>query len=328
MNKGKIDYDIGGNLKDFRRYCIKIYLDYDLGMMDLRINIVLGILCLFLGCQSFSYEINGNNVTQTQNGGTRIELSNPMHLNSGASIGSAKPEILPTNMSTNILPTGSPLQRKVPHIGWKIISNQNNLNLSPYLSNLVVNIDKNLPKDENPPTGQMKVNVKILKNGTLSDIKVVESSYNKEYENKIIKAVETTQGEPLRESGFKPVEIGLLFATQEKQKLQSNFVEPDFGPYMRELQKRIKANWNPPVDYRTKRVTVLFKVEKSGRLASCSVFQSSGNKDADKAAVDAIYKTAPFRPLPSEYSGKSVDIQFTFDYNVFGASRDIYKYSR
>lgn len=296
-------------------------------MMDLRIKIVLGILCLCFGSPSFSYEINGNNVTQMQNGGTRIELSNPMHLDSNASIGSAKPEILLTNTSTNILPNGSPLQRKVPHIGWEIISNQNNLNLSPYLSNLVVNIDKNLPKDENPPTAQMKVNVKILKNGTLSDIKVVESSYNKEYENKIIKVVEATQGEPLRESGFKPVEISLLFATKEKQK-PSNIVEPDFGPYMRELQRRIKANWNPPVDYRTKRVTVLFKVEKSGRLASCSVFQSSGNKDADKAAVDAIFNTAPFRPLPQEYSGKSIDIQFTFDYNVFNRGKDIYKYSR
>lgn len=296
-------------------------------MMDLRIKIVLGILCLFAGCKSFSYEINGNNITQTQNGGTRIELSNPIHLNSDASIGSAKPEILPTNMPINILPNGSPLQRKVPHIGWEIISNQNNLNLSPYLSNLVVNIDKNLPKDEYPTAGQMKVSVKILKNGTLSDIKVVESSYNKEYENKIIKVVEATQGEPLRESGFKPVEISLLFATQEKQK-PSNIVESDFGPYMRELQRRIKANWNPPVDYRTKRVTVLFKVEKSGNLASCSVFQSSGNKDADKAAVDAISKTAPFRPLPPEYSGKSIDIQFTFDYNVFNRGKDIYKYSR
>lgn len=296
-------------------------------MMDLRIKIVLGILCLFIGSSVLAYEINGNNVVQTQNGGTRIELSNPMHINYDASIGSAKPEILPTNMSINILPNGSPLQRKVPHIGWEIISNQNNLNLSPYLSNLVVNIDENLPQEENPPTGHMKVNVKILKNGILSDIKIVESSYNKEYENKIIKVVEATQGEPLRESGFKPVEISLLFSTQEKQK-PSNLVEPDFGPYMRELQRRIKMNWNPPVDYRTKRVTVLFKVEKSGRLASCSVFQSSGNKAADKAAVDAIYNTAPFRPLPQEFSGKSIDVQFTFDYNVFSAPRDIYKYSR
>lgn len=274
-------------------------------MMDLKIKIVLGILCLFAGCQSFCYEINGNTVTQTPNGGTKIELSNPMQ----------------------IPPNGRQLQRKVPHIGWVILSNPNNLNLSPYLSNLVVNIDKNLPHDENPPTGKMKIRVKILKNGTLSDIKIVESSYNKEYENKIIKVLEATQGELLMESGFKPVEISLLFATYEKKK-PSNVVEPDFGPYMRELQRRIRANWNPPVDYRTKRVTVLFKVEKSGRLASCSVFQSSGNKAADKAAVDAISNTAPFRPLPQEFSGKSIDIQFTFDYNVFGASRDIYKYSR
>lgn len=292
-------------------------------MIDSRIKIVLGILCLFVSCQSFGYEINGNNVIQTPNGGTRIELSNPMPLNSSNNIGSAMPEILPAK----ILPNGNPLQRKIPHIGWEIISNQNNLNLSPYLSNLVVNIDKNLHHKENSPAGQMKVSVKILRNGTLSDIKLVESSYNKEYENKIIKVLETVQGEPLRESGFKPVEISLLFTTYENKK-PSNIVEPDFGPYMRELQRSIKANWNPPIDNRTKRVTVLFKIEKSGSLANCSVFQSSGNKVADKAAIDAVYKTAPFRPLPQDFSGNSIDIQFTFDYNVFGASRDIYKYSR
>lgn len=36
----------------------------------------------------------------------------------------------------------------------------------------------------------------------------------------------------------------------------------------------------------------------------------------DNAAIDALLKTAPFDPLPEGYNGKSIDIQFTFDYNV------------
>ncbi len=96
--------------------------------------------------------------------------------------------------------------------------------------------------------------------------------------------------------------------------------EPDFGPYMRELQRRIKMNWNPPKGNESKRVVLLFKIAKDGRLLSCSVFKSSGLPNADKAALDAVKLTAPFKPLPVEYKGSSIDIQFTFDYNVFGAT--------
>ena len=96
--------------------------------------------------------------------------------------------------------------------------------------------------------------------------------------------------------------------------------EPDFGPYMRELQRRIKMNWNPPKGNESKRVVLLFKIAKDGRLLSCSVYKSSGLPSADNAALNAVKLTAPFKPLPAEYKGQSIDIQFTFDYNVFGAA--------
>ena len=96
--------------------------------------------------------------------------------------------------------------------------------------------------------------------------------------------------------------------------------EPDFGPYMRDLQRRIKMNWDPPKGNESKRVVLLFKIAKDGRLLSCSVFKSSGLPNADNAALNAVKLTAPFRPLPAEFKGQSIDIQFTFDYNVFGAS--------
>lgn len=92
----------------------------------------------------------------------------------------------------------------------------------------------------------------------------------------------------------------------------------DFAPYMRELQRQIKKNWNPPKGDVSKRVVLLFKIDKTGRLISLSVFKSSDDPATDKVALEAVQNAAPFRPLPSEYKGKSVDIQFTFDYNVWG----------
>lgn len=96
--------------------------------------------------------------------------------------------------------------------------------------------------------------------------------------------------------------------------------EPDFGPYMRELQRRIKMNWDPPKGNESKRVVLLFTISRDGRLLNVKVNRSSGMPAADKAAISAVQLTAPFKPLPPEYKGSSVDIQFTFDYNVFGAS--------
>jgi len=97
--------------------------------------------------------------------------------------------------------------------------------------------------------------------------------------------------------------------------------EPDFGPYMRELQRRIKMNWDPPKGNESKRVVLLFKIAKDGRLLSCRVSKSSGLPTADQAALKAVELTAPFRPLPADFKGQNIDIQFTFDYNVFNASR-------
>lgn len=97
--------------------------------------------------------------------------------------------------------------------------------------------------------------------------------------------------------------------------------EPDFGPYMRELQRRIKLNWDPPKGNESKTVVLLFKIAKDGRLLSSKIHKSSGLPTADQAALKAVELTAPFRPLPADFKGQSIDIQFTFDYRVFGGTR-------
>jgi len=97
--------------------------------------------------------------------------------------------------------------------------------------------------------------------------------------------------------------------------------EVDFGPYLRELQRKIKLNWEPPKADKSKRVVLLFTIGKDGSLQKCNVYKSSESEDADKAAMDAVYASQPFEPLPAGFKGKNVDIQFSFDYNVLGSSR-------
>lgn len=95
---------------------------------------------------------------------------------------------------------------------------------------------------------------------------------------------------------------------------------PNWGPYMRDLERRIKQNWNPPKGDASKRVVVMFRIGRDGRLLSIRIGKSSGSVSNDDAAKAAIELTAPFKPLPPEFKGNSIDIEFTFDYNVLGAS--------
>ena len=88
---------------------------------------------------------------------------------------------------------------------------------------------------------------------------------------------------------------------------------------MRDLEQRIKRNWSPPKGDSSKRVVITFTIGRDGRLLSHKVTKSSGVPLADRAAMSAIELTAPFRPLPPEFKGQSVPIEFTFDYNVLNS---------
>jgi TonB family protein len=96
----------------------------------------------------------------------------------------------------------------------------------------------------------------------------------------------------------------------------------DFGPYMADMQRRIKGHWFPPKEDQPKRVVLLFKVHSNGAISDVKLEKPSGSKLADLAAIEAVRQASPLNPLPAGAS-PDVDLQFTFDYNVFqGSSED------
>lgn len=102
---------------------------------------------------------------------------------------------------------------------------------------------------------------------------------------------------------------------EQEKTSKDTLTQADWEPYMRELQRRIKMNWSPVAGSEEHTVDVMFKVAKDGRLLSYEIQKSSGISEVDRAAVQAIEFTAPFRPLPDGFKEDSVDIQFTFDYH-------------
>lgn len=90
----------------------------------------------------------------------------------------------------------------------------------------------------------------------------------------------------------------------------------DFGPYMADLQRRIKKHWSPPKGSEKAKVVVTFNIGAMGELSELRIDRSSGALAADNAALAAVNNSASFRPLPSG-APPVVRIQFTFDRNLF-----------
>lgn len=86
--------------------------------------------------------------------------------------------------------------------------------------------------------------------------------------------------------------------------------------YIKEIELSIKTNWTPPVGSNLKKASVKFTVNKDGELISNVLFSSSGMADFDKSALDAIEMSKPFPPLPDELNRDTLDIVFTFDFNI------------
>jgi protein TonB len=96
----------------------------------------------------------------------------------------------------------------------------------------------------------------------------------------------------------------------------------DFGSryawYVRVVQQKVSENWlKYEVDPRiseAQRVYVTFDIKRDGHPANVQVEQSSGVPSLDQSAVRALQRIDTFGPLPPDYSGNNVSVEFWFDY--------------
>lgn len=90
----------------------------------------------------------------------------------------------------------------------------------------------------------------------------------------------------------------------------------DFGPFMTDLESRIKRNWVPPRGAERRRVKLVFYLLRDGRLFKVETVGTSGDPLADRAAVAAVEASAPFMAFPPQVKEDVLPVEFTFDYNV------------
>ena len=96
----------------------------------------------------------------------------------------------------------------------------------------------------------------------------------------------------------------------------------DFGTkyawYVQVIQKKVADNWlkyevDPKITT-AQRVYITFDVARDGNPANVQIEQSSGVPSLDISAKRALQRIDTFGPLPSDYSGDKISVEFWFDY--------------
>jgi periplasmic protein TonB len=96
----------------------------------------------------------------------------------------------------------------------------------------------------------------------------------------------------------------------------------DFGSrfawYVRVVNQKVAENWlkyevDPRIQSANK-VYLTFDIDRSGRPSHMQIEQSSGVPSLDISALRALQRIDTFGPLPPDYSGNKVSVEFWFDY--------------
>jgi protein TonB len=92
-----------------------------------------------------------------------------------------------------------------------------------------------------------------------------------------------------------------------------------YGWYVQQIQNKVSENWlKYEVDPRittAQRVYVTFDIARDGHPSNVQIEQSSGVPSLDQSAVRAVQRIDTFGPLPSDYSGGKISVEYWFDYS-------------
>ncbi len=95
----------------------------------------------------------------------------------------------------------------------------------------------------------------------------------------------------------------------------------DFRPYLIKILSSVRRNWFAVMPESAKlgrsgRVSIQFSIARNGSVPKLVIVAQSGTDALDRAAVAGISASNPFPPLPSEFRGEQIRLQFNFSYNM------------
>ena len=103
--------------------------------------------------------------------------------------------------------------------------------------------------------------------------------------------------------------------------LKSDPMGVDFKPYLVRVLATVRRNWFAIYPETARmgqrgRVLVEFAVAPDGTITKVVFAQQSGSRSLDEAAVAALSASNRLPPLPTDFKGNRVVLQFTFSYNM------------
>jgi TonB family protein len=118
-----------------------------------------------------------------------------------------------------------------------------------------------------------------------------------------------------------PPNLGNVQLPAPAVNLLSDPMNVDFRPYLARILALVRRNWLTVIPSSARLgnrgvVTVQFIVDRGGQVPKLVIETPSGSEALDRAAVAGISASVPFPPLPSEFKGNEIRLQFAFKYNI------------
>jgi TonB family protein len=118
-----------------------------------------------------------------------------------------------------------------------------------------------------------------------------------------------------------PPNLGNIQLPAPAVNLLSDPMNVDFRPYLARILALVRRNWLTVIPSSARLgnrgvVTVQFIVDRGGQVPKLVIETPSGTEALDRAAIAGISASVPFPPLPSEFKGNEIRLQFAFKYNI------------
>jgi TonB family protein len=109
-------------------------------------------------------------------------------------------------------------------------------------------------------------------------------------------------------------------APASQLQLLSDPMGVDFRPYLIRVLASVKQHWLAVIPEsvrlgRRGKVAIQFSISRDGAVPKLVIASPSGADSLDRAAVAGVSASVPFPPLPSEFKGDKIVLQFNFAYN-------------
>ena len=120
-------------------------------------------------------------------------------------------------------------------------------------------------------------------------------------------------------SGYLPPSPGNAGSNLE---LLSDPMGVDFRPYLLRMLSTVRRNWFAVIPESARlgmnrgAVAIQLRIVTNGTIAKLVIASSSGSSALDRAAVAGISASNPLPPLPDEFRGENISLQFVFRYNL------------